>query len=194
MILELPGRPSSLTVTDIGSRSAQLQFVPGFDGHSFIRRWIVEARVGSSSIYTTVFNTSAPKARAFMVEGLRPYTKYQLRLIAENVRGRGAPSDPAKPFETHQTDPETPPQNVYAEPLSSSDLSVVWTPLTPSHWNGEPVGYLLKYRAAKQHSQIEHDDDDQTEWVSSNCPQAYPNLHAYPPNLARSTREQSESQ
>ena len=42
---------------------------------------------------------SAPKARSITVEGLRPYTQYQLRLIAENVKGRGAPSEPSQAFE-----------------------------------------------------------------------------------------------
>lgn len=103
-----------------------------------------------------------------MVEGLRPYTKYQLRLIAENVRGRGAPSDPAKPFETHQAEPESAPQNVYAEPLTAQDLSVAWTPLLQSQWNGEPVGYVIKYRAAKQLASNEDystEEDDGADWV-----------------------------
>lgn len=105
---ELPGRPSSVVVSDIGARSAVLQFIPGFDGHSYIKNWIVEAKIGSSSVFSTLFtmrflyilvagsnihfNYSAPKARSFTVERLRPNTKYQLRLIAENIRGRGTPS------------------------------------------------------------------------------------------------------
>lgn len=146
-------------MTNIGPRSVDLQFVPGFDGHSYIKKWIVEARIGPSSIFTTIFNISAPKAKSFPVEGLRPYTKYQLRLIAENVRGRGAPSEPTRPFETRQTEPETPPEKVYAEAISDNQISLAWTPLMPSQWNGEPSGYLIQYRAAGG----ERDDDQ--EWV-----------------------------
>ncbi|KAI1726479.1 fibronectin type III domain-containing protein [Ditylenchus destructor] len=146
---ELPGRATALMVSNVQARSTVIQFVPGFDGHSFIRRWIVEARVGSSSIYSTIFNISLPKARSFTVEGLRPYTDYQLRLISENVRGRGAPSDPSKPFKTLQTIPEKHPENVYAEPTSSTQVLVGWTPLISSLWNGEPIGYVAFYRASK---------------------------------------------
>ncbi|KAI1732942.1 fibronectin type III domain-containing protein [Ditylenchus destructor] len=126
---ELPGRATSLMVSNVQARSTVIQFVPGFDGHSFIR--------------------SLPKARSFTVEGLRPYTDYQLRLISENVRGRGAPSDPSKPFKTLQTIPEKHPENVYAEPTSSAQILVGWTPLISSLWNGEPIGYVAFYRASK---------------------------------------------
>lgn len=145
-ILELPGRPSSLTVSDINARSVWIQFIPGFDGHSFIKRWIVEAKVGSSSIFTTVFNVTKPKATSLLVEGLRPYTKYQLRLIAENVRGRGGPSDPTRVFQTLQTFPESAPEKIYAEPISSDQISLSWTHIAYSNWNGDPVGYLILFK------------------------------------------------
>uniref|UniRef100_A0A915E8P4 Protein sidekick-like protein n=1 Tax=Ditylenchus dipsaci TaxID=166011 RepID=A0A915E8P4_9BILA len=145
---ELPGRVTQLSVSDVDARTALLQFVPGFDGHSFIRKWIVEAKIGSSSIFTAMFNTSLPKARSFTIDNLRPFTEYQLRIIAENVRGRGAPSDPSRPFKTLQTSPEKAPEKVYAEPISSNQVLLNWTPLISSYWNGEPVGYVILYRSA----------------------------------------------
>ncbi|VDK57629.1 unnamed protein product [Cylicostephanus goldi] len=123
-----------------------LNFVPGFDGHTAIRQWIVEAKIADSSVFQVIYNVSAPKARSIPVEGLRPYTRYQLRLIAENVRGRGAPSEPSVAFETKQTNPETPASRLYAEPLSATSLSLSWTPLLANQWNGQPKGYLILYR------------------------------------------------
>ncbi|CAD5218681.1 unnamed protein product [Bursaphelenchus okinawaensis] len=146
---ELPGRPSSLTVSDVGPRSAVLQFIPGFDGHSYIKKWIVEAKVGTSTVFSQIFNISSPKARSFTVTKLRPFTKYQFRLIAENIRGRGAPSEPSRFFETQATEPEGPPEKVYAEPVADDRIQIVWTPLLPTHWNGEPRGYVISYRAMK---------------------------------------------
>lgn len=52
---ELPSRPTAVVVSDVGARSAVVQFIPGFDGHSYIKNWIVEAKVGSSSVFTTLF-------------------------------------------------------------------------------------------------------------------------------------------
>ncbi|PIO76588.1 fibronectin type III domain protein [Teladorsagia circumcincta] len=143
---ELPGRPSSLTLSDIRARSVLLSFVPGFDGHTAIRQWIVEAKVADSSVFQVIYNVSAPKARSITVTGLRPFTRYQMRLIAENVRGRGAPSEPSIAFETKQTNPETPASRLFAEPLSSTSLSLSWTPLLANQWNGQPKGYLILYK------------------------------------------------
>uniref|UniRef100_A0A7I4YSC4 Basement membrane-specific heparan sulfate proteoglycan core protein n=1 Tax=Haemonchus contortus TaxID=6289 RepID=A0A7I4YSC4_HAECO len=149
---ELPGRPSSLTLSDIRARSVLLSFVPGFDGHTAIRQWIVEAKVADSSVFQVVYNVSAPKARSITVRGLRPYTRYQMRLIAENVIGRGAPSEPSIAFETKQTSPETPASRLFAEPLSSTSLSLSWTPLLANQWNGQPKGYLILYKeSAMEH-------------------------------------------
>lgn len=83
------------------------------------------------------------------MEKLRPHTRYQLRLIAENIRGRGAPSEATRAFETRQTQPENPPEKLYAEPISDERIQVVWTPLLASQWNGDPIGYLVRYRAAR---------------------------------------------
>ncbi|VDM62678.1 unnamed protein product [Angiostrongylus costaricensis] len=145
---EIPGRPSALTVSEIRARSVQLNFVPGFDGHSAIRQWIVEAKIADSSVFKVIYNVSAPKARSFSVNGLRPFTRYQLRLIAENIKGRGAPSEPSVAFETKQTNPETPTSRLFAEPLSSKSLALSWTPLLANQWNGQPKGYLILYRKA----------------------------------------------
>uniref|UniRef100_A0A914QBI7 Sidekick n=1 Tax=Panagrolaimus davidi TaxID=227884 RepID=A0A914QBI7_9BILA len=164
---ELPGKPTSLGISDIGPRSVVLQFVPGFDGHSFIKKWHVEACIGTSSIFTEIFNISAPKARSFIVEGLRPYTTYKLRLIAENVRGRGGPSDSSRVFQTRQTEPENSPEKLFAEPISDNQISLVWTPLMSSHWNGDPSGYLIQYRATsgnKNDNETSLEANDGFEW------------------------------
>jgi protein sidekick len=39
----LPGPPSHLAVSNIGTFSAIIQFTPGFDGNSSITKWSVEA-------------------------------------------------------------------------------------------------------------------------------------------------------
>ncbi|CAJ0571733.1 unnamed protein product, partial [Mesorhabditis spiculigera] len=143
---ELPGRPTSLSIVQISPRSAQLQFVPGFDGHTTIRQWIVEARVGESNIFHQIYNVSAPKARLLNVTDLRPYTRYQLRLIADNVVGRGSPSEPSQAFETKQTIPEAPSSRLWFEPISATSMILSWTPLQHWQWNGQPTGYLIVYR------------------------------------------------
>ncbi|TMS37371.1 hypothetical protein L596_004315 [Steinernema carpocapsae] len=152
---ELPGKPTKVIVSNVNSRSCLLTFVPGFDGHTIISKWIVEARSGSSSVFSHVFNTSAPYADSFVVEGLRPYARYQLRLIAENVRGRGLPSEPTASFETNSDYPESGPDGVYANPSSESTVVLVWTPLLMGYWNGQPIGYVVRYRPVTSTSNFE---------------------------------------
>lgn len=77
---------------------------------------------------------------------MRPHTKYQLRLITENVRGRSAPSEPTRSFYTSSTYPENAPEKIYAEPISSQKIQISWTPLLPTYWNGDSVGYLVFVR------------------------------------------------
>ncbi|GMT23193.1 hypothetical protein PFISCL1PPCAC_14490, partial [Pristionchus fissidentatus] len=151
---ELPGRPSALVVSDVKGRSVQLAFNPGFDGHSPIRMWHVEAKQGDgrTGIFTAVFNASAPKARQLTVLGLRPHTTYQLRLIAENVKGRGAPSEPSKMFKTTPAPPDAPSSKLWAEPTGSSSITLSWTPLQSNQWNGEATGYLIVYRRAPKNN------------------------------------------
>jgi len=67
----LPDKPLSLALTDVGPRSVNLQFTPGFNGHSYIKRWIVEGRIGSSSIFTTLYNiryTNDRKRTVFIIQ------------------------------------------------------------------------------------------------------------------------------
>ncbi|CAI4226477.1 unnamed protein product [Auanema sp. JU1783] len=143
----LPGQPSSLFVSDIQAKSVHLSFIPGHDGFTAIRQWIVEAKVMDFGVYSTIFNISAPKAKSFVVKGLRPYTQYQLRLIAVNVKGKSPSSEPTKMFETKQMEPESLSSPLFAEPVSATTISLSWTPLLASQWNGQPKGYLIMYRA-----------------------------------------------
>uniref|UniRef100_A0A158Q594 Down syndrome cell adhesion molecule-like protein Dscam2 n=1 Tax=Dracunculus medinensis TaxID=318479 RepID=A0A158Q594_DRAME len=142
----LPGRPSSLVVNGIKARNVTLEFVPGFDGHALINKWIVEAKVGSSSIYIPIFNISSPKSHSIIVQGLRPYTKYRLRLIAENLRGQSLPSEPSQEFQTAEAEPEAIWDHIVVEPLSATSIAITWLPFTSVQWNGIPRGYIIIYQ------------------------------------------------
>uniref|UniRef100_A0A5S6Q0T3 Protein-tyrosine-phosphatase n=1 Tax=Trichuris muris TaxID=70415 RepID=A0A5S6Q0T3_TRIMR len=143
---EMPGPPSRLVISNPQQRSVSVQFTPGFDGKTIISTWIVEALVGSSSVWQEVFNVSAPRAKSITVTGLRPHTNYTLRLIAENVVGRSAPSAPSSPFETLQDVPEFSPSDFDAQPISDHSIRVTWSPLPKNAWNGEPTGYILFFQ------------------------------------------------
>lgn len=75
-------------------------------------------------------------ATSFTVPNLKPFTDYQFRLIAENVRGRGHPSEASQRFRTSPTRSDRPPDKLFVEPLSSTELAIDWTPLRVDEWNG----------------------------------------------------------
>ncbi|MFH4973852.1 hypothetical protein AB6A40_000561 [Gnathostoma spinigerum] len=148
---ELPGSPSILFISNIGPRSAVIHFEPGFDGHTSIRTWIIEAEIASST-FSQIYNVSASGSSTLVVEGLRPFTEYRLRLLAKNIRGVGPPSEPSAPFKTDQSEPEIAPQRVIAEPLSPTSILVSWLPLLTAQWNGARGGYLIMYRSVSSNS------------------------------------------
>ncbi|KAK7506394.1 hypothetical protein BaRGS_00002506 [Batillaria attramentaria] len=143
---KLPGPPHNLGISDIQDRTVLLQFFPGFDGKTSITNWIVLAKAAGQQNYSEIYSISDPTARDILVQNLKPYTRYQLRLIAENIVGRSSPSEPTREFQTLQAPPGSPPGNVTVRALNSTALRISWTPIPSQEWNGAPRGYKIDYR------------------------------------------------
>ena len=104
-----------------------LQFFPGFDGKTSITLWIVMAKKETSDTYSHIYNASSPLAREIWVENLKPYTRYRLKLVARNVVGESAPSEPTSEFETLQAPPAVPPGDVTARAINATAVRIGWT-------------------------------------------------------------------
>ncbi|XP_067672270.1 protein sidekick-2-like isoform X1 [Haliotis asinina] len=143
---ELPTAPYNLGITNMQARSVLLQYLPGSNGKTSITLWIVEALEGTSTTWKEIYTRNDPDAREILVQNLRPYTQYRLRLIAENIVGRSNASLPTRMFETMQDAPGGPPGNVTVRALNSTAFRISWIPLPSKDWNGEPQGYKLYYR------------------------------------------------
>ncbi len=123
-----PEKPRDLGVTNIQSSSVLLQFRPGFNGHTSISLWIVEGQlVTEDEDWDVVYQESNPDTDALTVQGLRPYTSYRLRLVAENIAGRSLASTPTDWFETIQAPPSHPPADVTVRGLNETAIRVGWT-------------------------------------------------------------------
>ena len=123
----MPQPPYNLGFSNIGARTVLLQFFPGFDGKTSITLWIVLAKEAGSDDYRQIFTISDPHAREIWVQNLQPFTKYQLKVIAENIVGQSAPSEPTREFETLQAPPGVPPGNVTVRPLNATAFRISWT-------------------------------------------------------------------
>ncbi|XP_064109452.1 protein sidekick-like isoform X2 [Macrobrachium nipponense] len=142
----LPSAPDRLAVSNIQAFSVVLQFTPGFDGNSSISKWTVQALSSRSSTWETIYEVSAPDATTITVQNLIPFTKYYLRLIANNLVGMSEPSEASPEFQTLQAEPAHPPSNMTVRAMSATQLRVRWIPLQQFEWYGAPQGYLIKYR------------------------------------------------
>ncbi|XP_035824249.1 protein sidekick-2 isoform X2 [Aplysia californica] len=143
---ELPGPPTRLAVTNIEARSVLLQFIPGFDGKTIITLWIVQAQVNDDPEWTHVYNISDPDADQITVLNLRPYTRYRLRVIAQNIVDKSEPSEPCDRFETMQAAPGMPPDDVTPRAISPTAIRMRWRQIPRTEWNGKFLGYKIYYR------------------------------------------------
>ncbi|XP_074519017.1 protein sidekick-2 isoform X3 [Halichoeres trimaculatus] len=151
---ELPGPPTSMAITNIGSRSVNLQFKPGYDGKTSISRWQVEAQVGvvgENEDWVMVHQVSnEPEARSLEVPGLNPYTFYRFRMRQVNIVGTSQPSQPSRKIQTLPAPPDMAPLNVTLRTASETSLWLRWMPLPEWEYNGiaEQVGYRIQYSRA----------------------------------------------
>lgn len=85
------------------------------------------AKEGEATTYTEIYSVSNPTANEIWVQNLKPYTGYQLKVIAENIVGRSDPSQPSQRFETLQAAPAVPPGNVTVRAINSTGFRISWT-------------------------------------------------------------------
>jgi protein sidekick len=143
-----PEPPRNLALTNIRANTVLLQFVPGFSGYTSISKWIIQAQTNGIEDPVTwgvIYEVSDPTASALTVRGLLPYTRYRLRIIAENIANKSQPSEPTRWFETIQAEPSGPPSDVSVRAYNETSIRVRWNPLTAADWNGEQRGYRIEY-------------------------------------------------
>ncbi|XP_047428887.1 protein sidekick-2 isoform X2 [Mugil cephalus] len=151
---ELPGPPTNLAISNIGPRSVNLQFKPGYDGKTSISRWLVEAQVGiigENEEWLMVQQlANEPDARSLEVQDLNPYTFYRFRMRQVNIVGTSPPSQPSRKIQTLQAPPDISPANVTLRTASETSLWLRWVPLPEWEYNGNPdlVGYRVQYSKA----------------------------------------------
>lgn len=139
-----------------------LQFTPGFNGNSSISKWTVQAQTTRNTSWHTIAEIYDPDANKLTVEGLIPFMQYKLRLIANNVVGASAPSEPTKEFQTIQAPPSHPPRNVTVRAMSATELRVRWIPLQQVEWYGYPRGYNITYTEVRTNTSKSISIDDHT--------------------------------
>ncbi|XP_050430112.1 cell adhesion molecule Dscam2 isoform X2 [Adelges cooleyi] len=137
-VQEPPIKPNNFRVVSVSSTTINIQWDHSGDQTS---KYIVQHKTAEGWWDPTEVNG---EVRAAAVHGLRPATKYTLRVIAVGDAGWSSPSDDL----IVATDPERPsgpPTRVEVRSLSSTQLLVTWAPPLRDHKNGIILGYNVGY-------------------------------------------------
>uniref|UniRef100_A0A8C2RX60 Sidekick cell adhesion molecule 1 n=1 Tax=Capra hircus TaxID=9925 RepID=A0A8C2RX60_CAPHI len=145
---ERPAPPRELQVpqADVAARSLCLRWVPGSDGASPIRYFTLQLRELPGGQWQTYSSSISHEATACVVERLRPFTSYKLRLKATNDIGDSDFSAETEAVTTLQDVPGEPPRSVSVTPRTTSSVLIQWQPPRDESLNGLLQGYRIYYR------------------------------------------------
>uniref|UniRef100_A0A3P9CQW4 Titin n=1 Tax=Maylandia zebra TaxID=106582 RepID=A0A3P9CQW4_9CICH len=100
-VLDTPGAPLNLTVTDIKRESVTLTWEPPLiDGGARIKNYLVEKRESTRKVYSNVDNKCTKTS--YRITGLTEGTIYYFRVLAENEFGVGQPAETEESVKTSE--------------------------------------------------------------------------------------------
>ncbi|XP_012934086.1 contactin-2 isoform X2 [Heterocephalus glaber] len=144
-----PGPPGGVVVRDIGDTTVQLSWSRGFDNHSPIAKYTLQARTRPAGKWKQVRTNPANiegNAETAQVLGLTPWMDYEFRVLASNILGTGEPSGPSSRIRTKEAVPSVAPSGLGGGGGAPGELIVNWTPMSREYQNGDGFGYLLSFR------------------------------------------------
>ncbi|XP_063096093.1 contactin-2 isoform X2 [Cavia porcellus] len=144
-----PGPPGGVVVRDISDTTVQLSWSRGFDNHSPIAKYTLQARTPPAGKWKQVRTNPANiegNAETAQVLGLTPWMDYEFRVLASNILGTGEPSGPSSRIRTKEAVPSVAPSGLSGGGGAPGELIVNWTPMSREYQNGDGFGYLLSFR------------------------------------------------
>ncbi|XP_022801150.1 uncharacterized protein LOC111338870 isoform X2 [Stylophora pistillata] len=118
----------------------------------FLGNMIVYKETGKKFKTNTIKSVPATEPGA-VLEDLKKFTNYTIRVFTFTNEGNGVPSDDVT-VRTQEDVPSQPPPDSVVTSTSSSIIHVSWGPISPDFVHGRLVGYEVRY--AK--------DDESSEW------------------------------
>ncbi|ELU00302.1 hypothetical protein CAPTEDRAFT_229069 [Capitella teleta] len=135
----LPKAPDNVVTSEVTATSVKLTWSSGNVDPIQSYTITYKPNFAQGSEHPSIPNIMNPE---YTVTGLSAYTRYEFRVIAVNNIGQGEPSNPVD-VTTGELAPGSPPQNVRAQPVSSSTVVVQWE--EPRIPNGMIKGYKVYY-------------------------------------------------
>ncbi|XP_031715592.1 receptor-type tyrosine-protein phosphatase S isoform X4 [Anarrhichthys ocellatus] len=137
----VPGQPSKFQVGAVSDTSIELTWEAAYDKEGIVN---YELHYMEDSFGTQMKKTFGP-ASSYVVENLRPHTKYHFSLAAISIKGIGAFTNDISQ-KTLQAKPSAPPQDIKCSSTSSTALLVSWRPPPLMSQNGVLAGYRVHYQ------------------------------------------------
>ncbi|XP_066595112.1 protein sidekick isoform X2 [Prorops nasuta] len=156
-VIELPFAPTNVIATrveEITPRTINITWVPGFDGNSPTKKFIIQRRevpeLGPIPdpllTWITENNNVSAQSRWILLNNLKAAAAYQFRVSAVNSAGEGPSSDPSNVVVLPQEPPSGPPVGFVGSARSSSEIITQWQLPLEEHRNGHILGYILRYK------------------------------------------------
>ncbi|XP_047663711.1 protein sidekick-1 isoform X3 [Tachysurus fulvidraco] len=173
-IRERPQPPLQLRVPQdqVQSRQLRLDWVPGGDGSSPVRYFTLQLRQLPDGDWIKHSSSISHNSTSYVVQWLKPYTSYKLRMMATNDIGDSKYSRETDAITTLQDVPDEAPVIRSVKPSTTTSVLVQWQPPKEESVNGVLVGYRLYYR------ELQYDSTPQEAKKSSNSTSARPDLTA----------------
>ncbi|XP_078691032.1 protein sidekick-2-like isoform X2 [Branchiostoma floridae x Branchiostoma belcheri] len=141
----IPGRPA-VPQDEVRSRQATMTWLPGSDGNSPLRYYIVQTYKGSRGPWVNRPERVDPSLSVYVLTDLQPYTTYKVRIRAANDIGESDWSLESNTFTTLQAAPSGPPTITDFYPYTTTSVKVIWRAPPANTHNGAITGYRIQYR------------------------------------------------
>ncbi|XP_076865315.1 protein sidekick-1 isoform X2 [Brachyhypopomus gauderio] len=147
-IRERPQPPLQITVPQdqVQSRQLRLEWLPGGDGSSPVRYFTLQLRQLPDGGWITHSSAISHNSTSCVVDRLKPYTSYKLRMMATNDIGDSKYSQETDAVTTLQDVPDEAPVILSVKPSTTTSVLVQWQAPKEDSVNGVLLGYRLYYR------------------------------------------------
>lgn len=144
-----PGPPGGVVAKEINDTSVLLSWSRGYDNHSPIGRYIIQAWTPLSnewkSVRTDPQHIEGNLESAWVIN-LIPWMDYEFRIIANNILGTGDPSLPSQTIRTREAAPTVAPSNISGGGGDQHEVTMLWAAMPREYQNGEGFGYIITFR------------------------------------------------
>lgn len=150
-VLERPHHPVDIEVERVWSRSAKLTWNISYNNNNKPLQYIIEywSISDPEGIHKNV--TISGSVRWYIINDLRPASKYRVQIFAENNIGISQPSEQIV-FTTGNEEPSSPPKDCHLEEVGATYARISWRPPSNRDWNGELSGFYIGYKIASSNS------------------------------------------